>query len=546
MTCFRSWTDGVAARHWVATLILFTAAVFFLGLDARYLYGADEMRNAGIAADLTMSRYWTVPRLNGDYFIAMPPLFYWTAGAVMKVLGCADYAAKIPAGLFGMASVLGVFALARRLEYSSFISFLGAVSLATSFKFFELSRGCFSDTMLVAFVVWGVYGFYAMVNADRLRYRMRWFLFYTLMLAGSGLCHSFYVMLLLSGITLTWLAVCNLVCAKYRKPVWYGAVAGGLALALLIPVVWLMSVEKISDGNPWLSGWMYFFSYNGNFFLNPKNILGFYSPWGFVALIGLPLVIMEINRNPVESDKKFLLLSFLFLPLIFGFPLPAYAAMALFFGAALEILSRSFNLEFWEQYRGIRIFARVLGWLIIVFIPLMCIGTVAGNYRVMALFEWYILLAPLCSIAAAVLWLRRSPRSRCIAMLVALLGVMLMIDTYLRPLGNSRYSLKDIFRSAEVNLQLTGSTHIYLYELFEDEIVGAAEFYLKRRVRILDSKEEIEYLENHRVPAFIVAADKRPGFEQIGSSREVRRPVEDVRIGLYQLKKGKYNYAVIL
>lgn len=532
---------GNPVFYWVAVLVFFTVVIYFFGLDARYLSGGVEMRNAGIAAELTISRQWAVPRLNGDYCIDAPPLFHWIGGAAMKTLGRNPFAAKLPAAFFGFCAVLGVFALGRRLHFSLAASFVGAVALASSFRFFEASRSCDSVTMSAALVLWAIYGFYSMVQAERLRYRMRWFLFYAVMMSLLGLGFGFVGLLLGAGIPLVWLSVSNLVCGKYGKPVWYGAIGGGIFLALLGAQVWLLSVVQIGDDV--LPGWREFFRLRHVETLNLRGIISFFSPWGVLALLGLIFGLQAINRNPREGDRYFLILTLLVVPLIFAMPLTAYVGAGLLVAAGVGLFTEQIDVRQFAASRPLRITGKILGWLVILCVPGVMLAAIITSPYAVGLFEWFILLGPLCFVTAIVCWLRKSPRSHGIAMLAAVAGILLAFDTCVTPFANGTFSLRDVFRSAETNLKTVKHSELYFYRVFSDEVRGAALYYLGCRVPILDREEELKGLERRQAQTFILAGNKESGFEKIGMPRQFRMDGAVVELGLYQLAKVKYNYA---
>ncbi len=532
---------GNPVSYWVAVLVFFTAVIYFLGLDARYLSGGVEMRNAGIAAELTISHQWAVPRLNGDYCTDAPPLFHWIGGAVMRTLGRNPFAAKLPAALFGFCAVLGVFAFGRRLKFSLAASFIGAAALAASFRFFEASRACDSTTMSAALALWALYGFYSMVQAERLRYRMRWFLFYAAMMSLLGLGFGLNGLLLGAGIPLVWLLVCNLVCGKYRKPVWYGAIGGGLFLALLMALAWLLSVAQIGDDA--VAGWRGFFSLRHVETLNVRGIIGFFSPWGVLVLLGLIFGLQAINRNPGAGERYFLVLALFLVPLILGMPVTAYAGAGLLVATGIGLFMEQIDVRQFAASRPLRITGKILGWLVILCVPGVMLAAIITSPYAVGLFEWFILLGPLCFVTAIVCWLRKSPRSHGIAMLAAVAGILLAFDTCVTPFANSRDSLRDVFRSAEANLRTVKNSELYFYRVFSDEVRGAALYYLGRRVPILDREEELKGLERMQAQAFILSGNKESGFEGIGMPRKLRMDGAVVELGLYQLAKVKYNYA---
>jgi 4-amino-4-deoxy-L-arabinose transferase-like glycosyltransferase len=97
-------------------LVLAAVAAFvcFVGISNE-LWTPDEPRVAEIGREMWRSRSWVMPRLNGEPFLERPPLYWWVQSAMFASAGSATPGlARLPSALFGFATVLLTFALARR------------------------------------------------------------------------------------------------------------------------------------------------------------------------------------------------------------------------------------------------------------------------------------------------------------------------------------------------------------------------------------------------------------------------------------------------
>ncbi len=83
-------------------------SVLLAGLGRLPLYGRDESLYAEAAREMHASGDWVVPRVNGVEFLEKPPLNYWLVAASYRVFGVSPLAARLPAALLGLATVVFV------------------------------------------------------------------------------------------------------------------------------------------------------------------------------------------------------------------------------------------------------------------------------------------------------------------------------------------------------------------------------------------------------------------------------------------------------
>src|ERR1700723_4453796 len=91
-TSSRSRTD-------LLLLVAFCGFLFFYGLGAFGLLGADEPRYAQVAREMLARGDWVTPTLQGKPWLEKPVLYYWQAMLAFRVAGISDYAARIPPAL---------------------------------------------------------------------------------------------------------------------------------------------------------------------------------------------------------------------------------------------------------------------------------------------------------------------------------------------------------------------------------------------------------------------------------------------------------------
>jgi 4-amino-4-deoxy-L-arabinose transferase-like glycosyltransferase len=104
------------ARTGLELLVLaaFCGFLFFFGLGALGLVGADEPRYAQIAREMLARRDWVTPVLYGVPWLEKPILYYWEAMLSFRLFGASDWAARVPSAVNASAMVFAVYAFMRR------------------------------------------------------------------------------------------------------------------------------------------------------------------------------------------------------------------------------------------------------------------------------------------------------------------------------------------------------------------------------------------------------------------------------------------------
>jgi len=143
--------DTSNARLLIAVAIVVTFMTAFLGQHDRQLWAPDELREAGITRAMARTGDIVTPRLNGRAFLEKPPLFH-AAGAAIHATGATGrFATRLPAAIFGIATVVATYALARRLGGAR-LGALSAAVLATSSGYFVGCHRAVTDCAIPPFV----------------------------------------------------------------------------------------------------------------------------------------------------------------------------------------------------------------------------------------------------------------------------------------------------------------------------------------------------------------------------------------------------------
>ncbi|HLJ29196.1 MAG TPA: glycosyltransferase family 39 protein [Candidatus Angelobacter sp.] len=120
--------------------------LFFFGLGAFGLVGADEPRYAQIAREMFTRHDWIVPTLNGQPWLEKPAFLYWKMMNSYGIFGVADWAARVPAAAHALTLVLVVFFFMRRFRPGTEMD--AALITASSAAIIGFARGASTDMLL--------------------------------------------------------------------------------------------------------------------------------------------------------------------------------------------------------------------------------------------------------------------------------------------------------------------------------------------------------------------------------------------------------------
>lgn len=216
----------------IAVTLVLCAFLFFFGLGAFGLVGADEPRYAQIAREMLNRHDWIVPTLNGQPWLEKPVFLYWKIANSYAVLGVSDWAARVPAAFHALALVLVVFFFMRRFRTGTEMD--AALITASSAAVIGFARGASTDMLLashftIAMLAWWTWH----VTGKKL-----WLGFFYLLLAFGALS---------KGPVAPWLAV--LVVGTYSllrrdgkifvRSLWWP----GMVLFFAVALPWYVAVQ---------------------------------------------------------------------------------------------------------------------------------------------------------------------------------------------------------------------------------------------------------------------------------------------------------------
>jgi 4-amino-4-deoxy-L-arabinose transferase-like glycosyltransferase len=166
------------------TLALFCAFLFFFGLNAFGLVGADEPRYAQVAREMLARRDWINPVLSGKVWLEKPVLYYWQAMAAYAVFGVRDWAARVPSALDATAMLLAVFLFLRRFRPGSQLD--AALVTASSAAVIGFARAAATDMPLAAMFTVALLAWFACYESGSKRHLALFYVFLALATLAKG------------------------------------------------------------------------------------------------------------------------------------------------------------------------------------------------------------------------------------------------------------------------------------------------------------------------------------------------------------------------
>jgi 4-amino-4-deoxy-L-arabinose transferase-like glycosyltransferase len=152
-----------------AVLVAVLAAVALPHLGTPSLWDVDEGVNAGCTREMMEAGTWVVPTFNWELRTAKPVMLYWLQRPAFHLFGVNEWAARLPAVLCSLGTVLLVYELGRR-AFGAAVGLLAGVILATAIEFCKLAHAATPDAPLVLFTTLAFYLFWVGHEGGRRRW----------------------------------------------------------------------------------------------------------------------------------------------------------------------------------------------------------------------------------------------------------------------------------------------------------------------------------------------------------------------------------------
>jgi 4-amino-4-deoxy-L-arabinose transferase-like glycosyltransferase len=128
-------------------LLLAAALALGFNLGGYPLFDPDEGRNAEVAREMALTNDYVLPHLDGLPYLDKPIVYFASAAAMMEILGPTETAARLPAYVFTLATLVIVVWFARR-RWGNDAGWLAGLALATMPLVLAYARTTIMDSTL--------------------------------------------------------------------------------------------------------------------------------------------------------------------------------------------------------------------------------------------------------------------------------------------------------------------------------------------------------------------------------------------------------------
>ncbi len=148
----------VIPSGWIFLTVVVIALTLLPGFN-HGIWKPDEPLVAGISAEMSRTKDFVVPRLNGEPFLEKPPLYYAAGALSGMVIGPENEASyRLVSVVFGLLTLCTTFAIVRRRS-GIMAGLIAAGVLASSWQFFMVSRWIQVDSALTFAVTFSLYAY---------------------------------------------------------------------------------------------------------------------------------------------------------------------------------------------------------------------------------------------------------------------------------------------------------------------------------------------------------------------------------------------------
>ncbi len=131
--------NSLINRHKVVVICLLAGIFYFPFLGNVHLFDWDEINFAESAREMILTGNYSRVQIDFRPFWEKPPLFFWMQSLSMHILGINDFAARFPNAVIGLATLLTLFFIGKKLKNDTFgllwaLVYLGAFTPHLYFK----------------------------------------------------------------------------------------------------------------------------------------------------------------------------------------------------------------------------------------------------------------------------------------------------------------------------------------------------------------------------------------------------------------------------
>lgn len=211
----------------------FCAFLFFYGLGAFGLIGADEPRYAQVAREMLDHHDWVTPILKGQPWLEKPPLYYWQAMIAYSLFGISDAVSRIPSAFDATVLVIAVYLFFWKFRRG--IEIDAALITASCAGVIGYGRAASTDMPLAAAFSIGMLAWWAWRESGHRAYLTLFYVFIALGMLAKGPVAPF-----LAGVIIVVLAAVVRDWRLIPKTLWLPGI--GIFCAVAFP--WYVLVQR--------------------------------------------------------------------------------------------------------------------------------------------------------------------------------------------------------------------------------------------------------------------------------------------------------------
>jgi 4-amino-4-deoxy-L-arabinose transferase-like glycosyltransferase len=214
-------------------LVAFCGFLFFYGMGAFGLLGADEPRYAQVAREMLDRSDWVTPTLLGKTWLEKPVLYYWQAMVSYRLAsGVSDQAARLPVGVDATLLVVAVYFFLRKFRPGSELD--GALITGSCAGVVGFAHAAATDMPLAACFGIALLAWYAWYETSQKAYLAAGYIFLALGTLAKGPVApalSAVIILLFVAVKRDWHAI------------WRTLWLPGIALYMAVMLPWYTAVQ---------------------------------------------------------------------------------------------------------------------------------------------------------------------------------------------------------------------------------------------------------------------------------------------------------------
>jgi 4-amino-4-deoxy-L-arabinose transferase-like glycosyltransferase len=213
-------------------LVGFCGFLFFYGLAAFGLIGADEPRYAQVAREMFSRHDWITPTLGGKPWLEKPAFYYWQAMIAYAIFGVSDWAARLPAAVDATCMIAAIYLFLRR--FSAGFELDGALMTASAAGVIGFARAASMDMPLAATFTIALLAWYAWHEGGRRLYLTLFYLFLGLGVLAKGPVAPFLAAMIIVVFSLAM---------RDPRLIWRTLWLPGILLFSAVVLPWYIAVE---------------------------------------------------------------------------------------------------------------------------------------------------------------------------------------------------------------------------------------------------------------------------------------------------------------